>query len=119
MDYPRPQMRRAAWTNLDGAWQFAFDNDALIDAPEADELSGSIERQKVVPEHMRVKRLAGGKEAIADSHRQQKRGKQAADLPKTFAHRVHAVGIDSIAPFDCGKIIIGRLESCYSPITSN
>ncbi|RKP59097.1 glycoside hydrolase family 2 protein [Pararobbsia silviterrae] len=31
MDYPRPQLRRAAWTNLDGAWQFAFDNDAAID----------------------------------------------------------------------------------------
>ncbi|CAM2141736.1 Glycoside hydrolase family 2 [Pararobbsia alpina] len=33
MDYPRPQLRRAAWTNLDGAWQFAFDNEAKIDEP--------------------------------------------------------------------------------------
>ena len=35
MDYPRPQLRRAAWTNLDGVWQFAFDNEARVDAPEA------------------------------------------------------------------------------------
>ena len=42
MDYPRPQLRRAAWTNLDGTWQFAFDNDAQIDAPEAVEFNREI-----------------------------------------------------------------------------
>jgi beta-galactosidase/beta-glucuronidase len=26
--YPRPQLRRRAWTNLDGSWEFAIDRDA-------------------------------------------------------------------------------------------
>jgi beta-galactosidase/beta-glucuronidase len=32
--YPRPQFRRAAWTSLDGPWQFALDPDATWTAPE-------------------------------------------------------------------------------------
>ena len=25
-EYPRPQLRREAWTNLNGEWRFAFDD---------------------------------------------------------------------------------------------
>jgi beta-galactosidase/beta-glucuronidase len=32
--YPRPQLRRADWTCLDGAWQFALDPDAVWAGPE-------------------------------------------------------------------------------------
>src|SRR5919199_5921921 len=31
--YPRPQLERADWTSLDGAWEFAFDPDACWTEP--------------------------------------------------------------------------------------
>ena len=33
--YPRPQLRRAGWTSLDGTWQFALDGRAEITDPTA------------------------------------------------------------------------------------
>ena len=32
-DHPRPQLQRAGWTSLDGAWDFAFDREATIARP--------------------------------------------------------------------------------------
>jgi beta-galactosidase/beta-glucuronidase len=32
-DHPRPQLRRAAWTSLNGPWQFALDPEARLTAP--------------------------------------------------------------------------------------
>lgn len=32
--YPRPQLRRAAWTSLDGPWQFALDPNATWTTPQ-------------------------------------------------------------------------------------
>ncbi|MBS1999439.1 MAG: glycoside hydrolase family 2 [Cyanobacteria bacterium SZAS LIN-2] len=33
-DYPRPQLRRENWINLDGQWQFAIDHDASFEHDE-------------------------------------------------------------------------------------
>ena len=33
--YPRPQLRRAQWTSLDGPWEFAFDDDLRWREPHA------------------------------------------------------------------------------------
>ncbi|WP_394788143.1 glycoside hydrolase family 2 protein [Rhodoferax sp.] len=33
MEYPRPQLRRAQWQSLDGAWQFAYDDAAQWTQP--------------------------------------------------------------------------------------
>jgi len=32
-DHPRPQLRRAAWTSLNGPWEFAIDAEARLHAP--------------------------------------------------------------------------------------
>lgn len=40
--YPRPQLRRASWTSLNGAWQVALDNDARWSTPEQVAWGGSI-----------------------------------------------------------------------------
>jgi len=32
-DHPRPQLRRAAWTSLDGTWDFALDPEARLTTP--------------------------------------------------------------------------------------
>jgi len=32
--YPRPQLRRADWTNLDGEWRFCFDDEARFAHPD-------------------------------------------------------------------------------------
>jgi len=32
--YPRPQLRREAWTSLDGTWQFAIDENAVWSRPD-------------------------------------------------------------------------------------
>jgi beta-galactosidase/beta-glucuronidase len=32
-DYPRPMLRRAGWTSLNGAWDFALDPDAVLRGP--------------------------------------------------------------------------------------
>jgi beta-galactosidase/beta-glucuronidase len=34
LSYPRPQLRRGAWTSLDGPWRFAFDADSAWRVPE-------------------------------------------------------------------------------------
>lgn len=34
-EYPRPQLRRAGWTSLDGQWEFAIDADATWASPSA------------------------------------------------------------------------------------
>ena len=31
--YPRPQMRRAEWLDLNGPWRFTFDNELRYSAP--------------------------------------------------------------------------------------
>ena len=33
MEYPRPQLRRAAWRSLDGTWQAMFDDSTLYVDP--------------------------------------------------------------------------------------
>ncbi|MDQ3440290.1 MAG: glycoside hydrolase family 2, partial [Planctomycetota bacterium] len=33
--YPRPQLMRADWTNLNGEWEFAIDKDARLTSPAA------------------------------------------------------------------------------------
>ncbi len=33
-DYPRPQLRRAQWTTLNGQWDFAIDHEANFGRPE-------------------------------------------------------------------------------------
>jgi beta-galactosidase/beta-glucuronidase len=43
--YPRPMLQRADWTNLNGAWDFAFDVDACFTAPS----QVSFDRQILVP----------------------------------------------------------------------
>src|SRR5262249_15176663 len=40
--YPRPILRREKWTALDGAWDFAFDPDAVWSLPEEVQWSRSI-----------------------------------------------------------------------------
>lgn len=35
-DYPRPQLRREHWTNLNGKWQFAIDHDAVYSLKDMD-----------------------------------------------------------------------------------
>jgi hypothetical protein len=32
--FPRPRMQREEWTSLNGRWDFAFDRDAKVNAPE-------------------------------------------------------------------------------------
>ena len=41
-EYPRPQFRRPDWTNLNGEWRFAFDDD---DAGCAQGLTGPVEER--------------------------------------------------------------------------
>jgi beta-galactosidase/beta-glucuronidase len=41
--YPRPQLRRAAWTSLNGPWQFALDREARWSRPEDVAWDGTIE----------------------------------------------------------------------------
>ncbi len=33
--HPRPQLQRAAWADLSGAWEFAYDDDPLVERPWA------------------------------------------------------------------------------------
>ncbi|MGI9253437.1 MAG: glycoside hydrolase family 2 protein [Thermomicrobiales bacterium] len=33
-EHPRPQLQRAGWSNLDGAWEFAFDREGMLSRPE-------------------------------------------------------------------------------------
>lgn len=40
--YPRPLLRRDAWTNLNGTWDFAIDRDARWDAPRQVEWQSRI-----------------------------------------------------------------------------
>jgi hypothetical protein len=40
--HPRPQLRRAGWTTLDGAWDFAIDREASWNTPGEVPWSGSI-----------------------------------------------------------------------------
>jgi hypothetical protein len=43
LSYPRPLLRRAEWTSLDGPWQFAFDDGRHLDrAPEGAEWTHTI-----------------------------------------------------------------------------
>jgi hypothetical protein len=41
--YPRPQLRRAKWWSLDGAWEFAIDTDARWTRPDQVAWEGKIE----------------------------------------------------------------------------
>lgn len=41
--YPRPQFRRKQWLPLNGSWEFAFDEKAVLRKPEEVPWSGSIE----------------------------------------------------------------------------
>lgn len=44
LSYPRPLLRRAEWTSLDGPWQFAFDDGLLLDrAPQGVEWTHTIQ----------------------------------------------------------------------------
>lgn len=45
LDYPRPQLRRAEWTSLDGPWRFALDDDRRFHErrPEGAEWTHTIE----------------------------------------------------------------------------
>ena len=44
-NYPRPQLVRRNWQNLDGAWDFAFDDD---DRGESSGYPGGFEKQKTI-----------------------------------------------------------------------
>jgi len=41
--YPRPQLERAAWTSLNGRWDFAIDHDGLLASPDAVKFDSAIE----------------------------------------------------------------------------
>jgi hypothetical protein len=40
--YPRPQLRRAPWTSLNGPWEFAFDREAAWHLPSEPRWDGRI-----------------------------------------------------------------------------
>ncbi len=108
-DYPRPQMAREAWTNLNGLWDYAI---APKDAPRPQAFEGSI----LVPFPIESA-LSGVKRAVTPDQRLwYRRSFQAGDL-KGKRLLLHFGAVDWRTEVFVNGTKVGEHEGGYDPFT--
>lgn len=112
--HPRPQLRRAGWTSLDGSWEFAADPDAAWRAPADVRWSGRIE-VPFAPETPR----SGAAAPPAMSACWYRRALDGTDLGAGSRLLLHVGAVDHTATVWIDGALVARHEGGYTPFAAD
>jgi beta-galactosidase/beta-glucuronidase len=108
-EYPRPQMVRQKWTNLNGLWKYAI-------APKDGASPGSFEGQLLVPYPVESA-LSGVKRAVTPAQRLWYRRTFTAPRMRRGHLLLHFGAVDWQAEVRVNGKLAGRHEGGYDPFT--
>ncbi|HEU5054995.1 MAG TPA: glycoside hydrolase family 2 TIM barrel-domain containing protein, partial [Kofleriaceae bacterium] len=112
--HPRPQLRRAGWSSLDGTWSFAPDPEGRWPAPGEVEWSGSIE-VPFAPETPR----SGARAPRAMRACWYRRALDPVDLAPGERLLLHLGAVDHPATVWVDGAMVARHEGGYTPFSAD
>jgi beta-galactosidase/beta-glucuronidase len=108
-EYPRPQMERSGWTNLNGLWDYAIQDK---DAARPDKFDGQI----LVP-YAVESALSGVKRPLTPSQRLWYRRTFDVPLPRGMHMLLHFGAVDWRTEVWVNGTLVGKHQGGYDPFT--